>query len=70
MPKPGLFQASTQIEKRLAARIDDEESGPSAWIPATSPLPLIYKTILGLALFSLILVRLIVLTLSVRILIL
>ena len=58
MPKPGLFQASTQIEKWLAVRIDDEESGPSAW----TPLPLIYQTILGLALFSLISVRLIVST--------
>jgi len=62
MPEPGPFQASTQIEKRLAARIDDEESGPSAWIPATSPLLLIYKTILGLALCSLVSVRLIVST--------
>ena len=58
MPKPGLFQASTQIEKWLADRIDDAESGPSAW----TPLPLIYQTILGLALFSLISVRLIVST--------
>jgi len=33
MPKPGLFQASTQIEKWLAERIDDAESGPSAWTP-------------------------------------
>jgi hypothetical protein len=63
-PKPGLFEASTRIEKKLAALIDDDQRGPGAWLPASSPPLLIYKIVLGLPLFSLILVRLIVSTVS------